>query len=45
MNAAVGFYLADKCGTVAEGRRLAEESIDSGLALQALKTLAKVSHS
>ncbi len=44
MNAAVGFYVAGKCSAVKDGRALAEESIDSGKALQALKILEKVSH-
>jgi anthranilate phosphoribosyltransferase len=44
MNAAVGFYVADKCASVKDGRALAEESIDSGRALQALEILKKVSH-
>jgi len=44
MNAAVGFYIAGKCPSVKDGRASAEESIDSGKALQALKTLAAVSH-
>jgi len=44
MNAAVGFYVAGKCSAIPEGRQLAEESIDSGNALQALKTLEKVSN-
>jgi anthranilate phosphoribosyltransferase len=44
MNAAVGFYVAGKCPTVKEGRGLAEESIDSKKALQALKTMEVVSH-
>jgi len=44
MNAAVGFYVAGKCTAVKDGRKLAEESIDSGKALEALKILEKVSH-
>jgi anthranilate phosphoribosyltransferase len=44
MNAAVGFYVAGKCSAIKDGRALAEESIDSGKALQALKTLEAVSH-
>lgn len=44
MNAAVGFYVSGKCPTIKEGRVLAEESIDSKKALQALKTLEAVSH-
>jgi anthranilate phosphoribosyltransferase len=44
MNAAVGFYVAGKSSTIAEGRPLAEESIDSGKALAALKALEKVSN-
>ncbi|MGH7740342.1 MAG: anthranilate phosphoribosyltransferase [bacterium] len=45
MNAAVGFYVARKCGTIPEGRQLAEASIDSKKAFQALKQLEKLSHS
>ena len=44
MNAAVGFYVAGKCSSVMEGRKLGEESLDSGKALTALKILEKVSH-
>jgi anthranilate phosphoribosyltransferase len=44
MNAAVGFYVAGKCSAILEGRALAEESIDSGKALQALKKLAETSN-
>jgi len=44
MNAAAGFYLADKCKSIEAGRAFAEESIDSGRALQSLETLVKVSH-
>ena len=44
MNAAVGFYVADKCSTILDGKALAEESIDAQKALQALETLKKVSH-
>ncbi len=44
MNASVGFYLAGKCPTIAQGRPLAEESLDSGRALQALKALEKFSN-
>ena len=44
MNAAVGFYVAGKCATVKDGGALAEESLDSKNALQALKNLQKVSH-
>jgi anthranilate phosphoribosyltransferase len=44
MNAAVGFYVAGKCSAILEGRALAEESIESGKALQALKKLAEVSN-
>lgn len=44
MNAAVGFYVAGKCASVKEGGALAEKSIDSKKALQALETLKKVSH-
>lgn len=44
MNAAVGFYVAGKCDAVPDGRALAEESIDSGKALQSLETLKKVSN-
>ena len=44
MNASVGFYVAGKTSSVKEGRILAEESIDSGKALNALKILEKVSH-
>jgi anthranilate phosphoribosyltransferase len=43
MNAAAGFYLADKCKSIEAGRAFAEESIDSGKALQSLETLVKVS--
>ncbi len=43
MNAAVGFYVADKCPQILDGRALAEESIDSGKALRALKKLQEVS--
>lgn len=45
MNAAVGFYVAGKTPDFKGGRALAEEAIDSGKALKALKTLAEVSHS
>jgi anthranilate phosphoribosyltransferase len=45
MNAAVGFYVAGKCSSVKEGRALAEESIDSKKAENALELLKKVSHS
>jgi anthranilate phosphoribosyltransferase len=45
MNAAVGFYAAGKCASFAEGCSLGAASIDSGAALKALQTLAKVSHS
>ena len=45
MNAAVGFYVTDKCKTIPEGRALAEESIDSKRALETLKKLEKLSHS
>jgi anthranilate phosphoribosyltransferase len=44
MNAAVGFYVAGKCATLPEGRKLAEDSIDSGNAQRALEILKKVSH-
>jgi anthranilate phosphoribosyltransferase len=44
MNAAVGFYVASKCKSITDGRQLAEDSIDSGKALAALKTLEKVSN-
>jgi anthranilate phosphoribosyltransferase len=44
MNAAVGFYVAGKCAAIQDGRKLAEESIDSQKALTALETLKKVSH-
>jgi len=44
MNAAVGFYVAGKAQDFKTGRALAEESIDSGKAAKALKTLAEVSH-
>jgi len=44
MNAAVGFYVAGKCKEIKEGRVLAEQSLDSGKALQALETLKKLSH-
>ncbi len=49
MNAAIGFYLASdrtqlEKSYLKEFRSKAEESIDSGKALQALKTLEKVSH-
>ncbi len=44
MNAAVGFYVAGKCDAIPDGRALAEESIDSKKALQALETLKKVSN-
>ena len=45
MNAAVGFYVAGKCDAIPDGRALAEESLDSQKALQALEILKKVSHS
>jgi anthranilate phosphoribosyltransferase len=45
MNAALGFYVAGKCGAIRDGRKLSEESIDSGKALESLKKLEKVSHS
>ena len=45
MNAAIGFYVAGKGPTFKASRELAEESLDSGKALQALETLKKVSHS
>ncbi len=45
MNAAVGFYIAEKCASIAEGLVLGESSLDSGKALAALQILAKVSHS
>ncbi|HJT23173.1 MAG TPA: anthranilate phosphoribosyltransferase, partial [bacterium] len=45
MNAAVGFYVGGKCDAIPDGRALAEESIDSKKALQALETLKKVSNS
>ncbi|HUO57872.1 MAG TPA: anthranilate phosphoribosyltransferase, partial [bacterium] len=44
MNASVGFYVAGMCHAIKNGRKLAEESIDSGKALKALKTMEKVSH-
>lgn len=44
MNAAVGFFVAGKAATIPEGGKLAEASIDSKKALQALETLKKVSH-
>lgn len=44
MNAAVGFYVADKCDDLKGGRKLAEEAIDSKRALIALETLKKTSH-
>ena len=44
MNAAVGFYIAGKCAAIRDGRTLAEESIDSKKALEALVLLKKVSH-
>lgn len=44
MNAAMGFYVAGKCSAPQDGRKLAEESIDSGKALKALETLKRVSH-
>ncbi len=44
MNAAVGFYIAGKSPTILDGRALAETSIDSGKALQALKKLEEISH-
>lgn len=44
LNAALGFYLAGKCGSPAEGKKPAEDAIDSGKALKALETLKKVSH-
>ncbi len=45
MNAAIGFYVAGKGPTFKACRELAEQSLDSGKALQALETLKKVSHS
>jgi anthranilate phosphoribosyltransferase len=45
MNAALGFYVAGKCAAIPDGTKLAEESIDSRKALEALKKLEKVSHS
>jgi anthranilate phosphoribosyltransferase len=45
MNAAIGFYVAGKSPTFKSGRELAEESIDSKKAFQALEMLKKVSHS
>jgi anthranilate phosphoribosyltransferase len=45
MNAAIGFYVAGKSPTFKAGRELAEESLDSKKAFQALEMLKKVSHS
>lgn len=44
INAAVGFYVAGRCDAIPDGRALAEESIDSGLALSVLEKLKKVSN-
>ncbi len=44
MNASVGFYVAGQCDAIPDGRALAEASIDSGKALNALELLKKVSH-
>jgi anthranilate phosphoribosyltransferase len=43
-NAALGLYVSGKARSLPEGRALAEESIDSGRALQTLKTLIEVTN-
>ncbi|KAA9009126.1 anthranilate phosphoribosyltransferase [Histidinibacterium aquaticum] len=42
LNAAAALVVADKAGTLLDGARMAKESIDSGAALRAVETLAKV---
>lgn len=42
MNAACALYTAEKASSLAEGVRLAQESIDSGKALEKLEELKQV---
>jgi len=44
LNAGCAIYAADKAKTIAEGIKLAEESIDSGAALKKLELLKEYSH-
>ena len=44
LNAGCAIYAADKTDTIAEGIKLAEESIDSGSALKKLELLKEYSH-
>lgn len=43
MNAAAGFYVTGKTASIAEGARLAKQTIDSGAAMAKLEALAKFS--
>jgi anthranilate phosphoribosyltransferase len=42
LNAAAALLIADKVGTLEDGARMAAESIDSGAAMRAVKTLAQI---